>query len=161
MNTKLQSIDGFLKTEDYKEASIKSLNDTSGSFILLSFLFLVMSLLMAILVILNLLITFVQTKKKELIVLQINGYSLNQSKRYIYTDTIALTIIGTIFGLIVGTLLGFVCIRAICSGGIIFPTKISWLAIGISVLITFAMVLVMSLFALSKIKKFKLVDLNN
>ena len=49
--------------------------------------YLLLSALMAIVVLLNLDIMFVDEKKRELIVLMINGFSVKDAKAYIYRDS--------------------------------------------------------------------------
>jgi hypothetical protein len=51
--------------------------------------YLLLSALMAIVVLLNLDIMFVDEKKRELIVLMINGFSVKDAKAYIYRDSLA------------------------------------------------------------------------
>ena len=50
--------------------------------------YLLLSALMAIVVLLNLDIMFVDEKKRELIVLMINGFSVKDAKAYIYRDSL-------------------------------------------------------------------------
>ncbi len=51
--------------------------------------YLLLSALMAIVVLLSLDIMFVDEKKRELIVLMINGFSVKDAKAYIYRDSLA------------------------------------------------------------------------
>ena len=76
-------------------------------------LYLVLSALMALMVLLNLDIMFVNEKKRELIVLMICGFSTSAAKAYIYRDSIVLTIIGIILGIVVGAIMGGVTIFAL------------------------------------------------
>ena len=63
LNTKLEGVSGYFLTEDYKTKSLSALEETSSSFVAMAGLFIIMSFIMAILVILNLLVTFIQSKK--------------------------------------------------------------------------------------------------
>lgn len=161
LNTKLEEVNGYFLTEDYKTKSLSALKDTSSSFVAMAGLFIVMSFIMAILVILNLLVTFIQSKKKELIILMINGYEQKDARRYIYLDTILLTIVGILLGIVLGTVIGIISVSSICCSSIVFPKEINFIAIAIGIVLTALLMLFISLIALARIKKFKLVDINS
>ena len=86
INTNIKDIEGYIYTYDIYGSSIKAMDSISGAFTFMSFLYLFMSIAMAFLVILNLLVTFVNEKKKDLITLMINGYDRKDAKKYIYSE---------------------------------------------------------------------------
>lgn len=122
--------------------------------------YLVLSVLMALVVLLNLNVMFVEEKKRELIVLMINGFSVKDAKAYIYRDTIVLTVIGIIFGLVLGAIMGYVTVVSIENGLATFVKDVDPVAcaagIGGSAVLAFAM----SLIALRAIPRFNLTDIN-
>ncbi|MDO4565587.1 MAG: FtsX-like permease family protein [Clostridia bacterium] len=102
----LRSLDGFLqlrnKTDDYQ----------SGDYLdIVIFICLAMSVIMAFLVILNQGAMQINRKARELAVMRINGFTLKETRAYIYRDNIVLTIIGLLLGCGCGLGLGYVVIR--------------------------------------------------
>lgn len=158
---KVKNVNGYITTDLYKDKAMHSLKQVSGSFVAIVIMYIFMSIMMAFLVILNLLVTGVANKKREILTLMVNGYSLADAKRYIYVDTIFLSIISIILGGIFGTLVGDIAIRAVCVGTAIFPMGISWISILISVIGTAILVAVVSLISLRKINKFELTNINS
>lgn len=152
------NIEGCIMCYRYKPESMQTFYSISGAFVFMSLVFLFMAVMMALLVILNLMITFVQEKKRDLITLMINGYSQKEVKKYIYSDTIQLTIIGIIIGAVTGTLLGYLATKSICRDFFTFYFAINWIAILISLGVTALLVTIITIIALRRIKHFKLTD---
>jgi putative ABC transport system permease protein len=103
---------------------------------------------------------FIEEKKRDLIVLMINGFSLRDAKRYIYLDSIVLTIIGIVIGIVVGSVMGYLSIQSIefeMDDYIADPSVIACLA-GVASTAFFAVLV--NLIALRRIGKFKLTDIN-
>jgi len=89
----------------------------------------------------------------------INGFSLKDAKRYIYRDNIALTLVGTFFGVLLGMLMGYLSVKSIefaADSYVLTPSLLACLAgIGASFLFSF----IVSLIALRRIPRFKLTDI--
>jgi ABC-type antimicrobial peptide transport system permease subunit len=103
---------------------------------------------------------YVIEKKRELIVVRINGFSVRQTKSYISRDTIVLTVIGIIIGVFVGSLLGSMTLAALepDQGYFIKDFNLIAACVGIAGSGVFsAVVLVVSLRA---IPRFDLTDIN-
>ena len=73
-------------------------------------IYLALAALMAIVVLLNLNVMFIEEKKRELIVLMINGFSVKDAKHYISYDNIVLTAIGIIVGMLLGCIMGSITV---------------------------------------------------
>ena len=155
----LQGTQGYNAVYDFRSASVLAFESMASISSALKVLYVVLSVLMAILVLLNILIMFVDEKKKELIVLMINGYSRKDARRYIYSDTIVLTVIGIIIGIVLGTLMGMLSATSFESSRTYIakaPVLYACLAgAGGTAVLTF----IMSCIALGRIKNFKLTDL--
>lgn len=117
--------------------------------------------LLAVFVILNLFVTYVKEKKRELITLMVNGYSRQQTSKYIYLDTIFLTILSLLIGTGLGMLLSLYGLISIESHFLYFIHSPNAMAILLSNVITIVIVIIITLIALREIKKFKLKDINN
>ena len=118
------------------------------------------TLLLSIFVILNLFITYIKEKKREIITLMINGYSIGQASRYIYLDTIFLTIFSLILGSGFGILLGLFGQVSIESKYLYFIHGPNITSLILGNLITLALVILMTLISFREIKKLKLKDIN-
>ncbi|MBR2835209.1 MAG: FtsX-like permease family protein [Coriobacteriales bacterium] len=122
--------------------------------------YLALSALMAFLVLLNLNVMFIEEKKRDLIVLMINGFSLRDAKRYIYRDNIVLTIIGIILGVLLGMLMGYLSILSIefsTDSYVHSPNLIACLA---GVASSTILAIIVNIIALRRIDKFRLTDIN-
>ncbi len=72
---------------------------------------LALSVVMALMVLLNQIVMHINRQARELAVMRINGYTLRETKAYIYKDNIVLTLIGLVLGCGVGMGLSTVVIR--------------------------------------------------
>ena len=160
LEEELSAVDGYVSTTDYYSLSKRSFDAFKNVSKAMVAVYLLLSVLMAMLVLLNLLIMFVSEKKRELIVLMINGFGLKDARRYIYSDTILLTIVGIIFGLILGTIMGNLSVASFESEVTMFVHRIDWTACLIGAVLSAALAFVASVIALRQIKQFKLTDIN-
>lgn len=122
-------------------------------------IYLALSAIMAIIVLLNLDYMFIDEKKRELITLMINGFSVHDAKAYIYRDAIVMTIVGIIVGVGVGIVMGAQTVRAVewqsCS--FIKSAYLPGCLLGAGASAVFA--LIMMLIALRRIPRFSLTDI--
>ena len=156
----LNDIDGFISAYDYKSESIEMYDAIVSAIAVVSGTFIVLSVILAIVVILNLQIMFVNEKKKELIVMMINGYSRKKVRKYIYYDTVLLTIIGVVVGTAVGTLVAFSTLKLFASECVILMQYMDIPACLICIATTGILTTVSIMIALRKLDGFKLKDIN-
>ena len=90
----------------------------------------------------------------------INGFSRKDTKRYIYSDIIVLTIIGTIIGAFIGTYVGNLAVSAFETNTTLILKQANMLAIALGTIGSFVLTFVVSLISLRKIDKFSLTDIN-
>ena len=156
----LHDIDDSVSLDYFYETSKSSFNlfDQLSKVILI--VYITLSIIMALLVLLNLLFMFIDEKKYELIILMINGFSRKDAKRYIYSDIIALTIVGTIIGILVGAYVGNVSVASFETNVTMILKEFDVTAAIIGTLGSFAITYVISAISLKKIDKFKLADIN-
>lgn len=108
---KVRDMDGYLSLKDNSEFE-KSADGVN----LVILICLALSAVMALLVLLNQIVMHINRKSRELAVMRINGYSLKETKAYIYKDNIVLTILGLILGSGFGVVLSYVVVRIIETG---------------------------------------------
>lgn len=94
-----------------------SLNDNSDEFqskdnlTLVIIICLVLSAVMALLVLLNQGVMYINKKSRELAVMRVNGFTLSQTRAYVYKDNIVLTVLGLLLGSGAGVGLSCIIIR--------------------------------------------------
>jgi putative ABC transport system permease protein len=115
---------------------------------------------MAICILLNIDNMYVEEKKTELIVLMINGYSLRAAKGYIWPDTIVLTVIGILFGYVLGSATGIATVRSIERVNSVFIHSVSMIAIVAGTIVTTVLSVIAMMIALKKVDSFKLSDIS-
>ena len=159
LEEKLSKIDGYIMTNDYYSAKKLNFSIFEGISAILDIIYVVLAIVMSVLVLLNLLRQFIDEKKNELIVMLINGFDIKDARKYIYTDTIVLTVAGIILGTILGTVLGILTVKGFESGSLYFlkqPDLVSCLS---GILGTAILSFVMCRISLRKIDEFKLTDI--
>ena len=155
----LSKVDGFDSVKDdkqYQSLNFKRFASVSSAVVLV---YIALSALMAMVVLLNLNIMFVSEKKRELIVLMINGFGLKDAKRYIYNDTIVLTAIGIIVGVVFGCIMGSITVISVEPSTASFVKSIDWVAVAAGVVGSAILSIIMSIVALRRIPKFNLTDI--
>ena len=156
----LADIDGFqMLYDDFDDASYAydELKEILSTVVLI---YLALSALMAIVVLLNLDTMFVDEKKRELIVLMINGFTVKQAKAYIYRDSIVLTIIGIILGVLLGAIMGGITVMALEPDLGHWLRGFSWFAAIVGIVGAGVFAAAVLLWALRRIPKFNLIDIN-
>lgn len=160
INEKLMKIDGFSSVFNYKSNAYSVFNVINRLSSTLVIVYIVLAVALSVLVLLNLLSLFVSEKKKELIVMMINGYSIKDAKKYIYSDTIFLSAVGIILGVVFGELLGNFSASVFQNSNIIFHLMVDWKSALIGIGLSVVLILIMSIISLRKISKFKLSDIS-
>ena len=145
--------------DDYQAAYdvFSDFADIAGAVVIV---YLVLSVLMAVIVLFDLYSVFIEEKKRELIVLMINGFSVRNARQYIYRDTIVLTILGIVLGVIFGAVMGNVTILTLEPDMAYFAKCIDWPACGLGAATSAVLAFVLCSAALRRISKFKLSDIN-
>ncbi len=127
---------------------------------MVTYICLVISFIMAMLVLLNLNVMFINEKTRELIIMRVNGYSLKEAKKYVYRDNIVLTTLGIIIGIFVGTAMGMLVLTNISIKGSNYYITPSALACLFGVISSTLFSVITNLIALKRVGQLKLSDLN-
>ncbi len=160
LGKRLASVDGFNGAIDELAQSASINNLFSSVTTTVVFIYVALSAIMAIIVLLNLDVMFINEKKRELIVLMINGFSVRDAKRYIYRDAIVMTVLGILAGVGLGILVGAYTVGAVewqsCSFIKLADLPSCLLGAGASALFATIMMVV----ALRRIPRFSLTDIS-
>lgn len=123
-------------------------------------IYFVVSVIMAIVVLYDLYSVFIDEKKRELIVMMINGFSRKDARAYIYRDTIVLTIIGIILGIIAGIVMGNISLITLEPETAYFIKRMDPEACIIGAVTSGVLALLIAWYAMRRIDRFKLSDIN-
>ena len=160
LKEKVAGIEGFDSISDDAKIQYTNFATFSKASSAVVAIYLALAALMAIVVLLNLNVMFINEKKRELIVLMINGFSTKDAKRYIYNDTIVLTAIGIVFGIILGCVTGSITVAAIEPASGSFLQGIDLIAVAVGIVGSALLSFIMSKIALRRIPRFELTDIN-
>jgi putative ABC transport system permease protein len=156
----LSGLDGHIEIVDEKAVegeNFDSFADVSRTVVLV---YLVLAVLMATVVLLNLFVMFIEEKKRELIVLRINGFSVGEAKKYIYNDTIFLTLLGIAAGLALGIVMGTVTVGSVEPDTASLFKGIDPRAVIAGIGSSAVLATVMSIISLRRIPAFSLTDID-
>ena len=160
MRTTFVNVPGFDSVVDNANDEYKNFATFSSVSTAVVAIYLVLASLMAIVVLLNLNFMFIDEKKRELIVLMINGFSVKDAKRYISYDSAVLTVIGIIAGIILGCIVGSNTVAAIEPSTACFVKAPDLWAIIIGTIGGGLLATIMAKISLRRIPKFNLTDIN-
>lgn len=76
----------------------------------------VLSAVMSVLVLLNQISMYISSKARELAVMRVNGYTLSQTKAYVYKDNVVLIVLGLLAGCLFGVAMAYIDVRVIEAG---------------------------------------------
>lgn len=161
LSDELSRCKGFIYLSNDYEVSKASFNAFSDIFSIIVMVYFVLAAAMALLVLLNLFVMFVSEKKRELLTLLVNGYGIRDAKRYIWLDTLVLTVVGVLIGLVFGTVMADISLDAYKNETIYFLSgfdlEACLIGIAVSVLLSIGTMMI----ALRRITKFKLTEINS
>jgi ABC-type antimicrobial peptide transport system permease subunit len=160
LEAKLANVEHFDSLVDdaaMQKHDFDTFSSVSGAVVLI---YLVLATLMAIVVLLNLNVMVIDEKKRELIVLMINGFSVKDARHYVSYDNIMLTALGIIAGLVLGCVMGSVTVASVEPVTGVFVKSIDGWAVVIGILGSAVLATIMALVALRRVNKLKLPDIN-
>lgn len=152
---KVRDMDGYVSLRDNSEYE-----RTASGVNLVILICLALSAVMAVLVLLNQISMHINRRARELAVMRINGYTMKETKAYVYKDNIVLTALGLILGSGFGVILSYTVVRIIETGASRYirtpniPACLYASAVGV----LFA--LIVNLIALRKIKHLNLTNVS-
>ena len=155
----VNDIAGFVKTKYMADAK-KSQNDYIAQSDKLAWLLIILAGVMSFLIILDLVNMYVMKKKRELIIMRINGFPLKNTVMYAALECIVTTLAGIVLGTAAGIILADIVVSTRETPTISFIHRISLPACLISVSITAAYSFFIHYAAFTKIKKYKITNLD-
>lgn len=153
----LYSSPNIKKVEDLSQNKLMyaSMTDSVGTVIVLIIL---CSGALAVIVIYNLTNINVNERIREIATLKVLGYQRGEVQSYIFREIIFMSILGILFGFVLGPVLNYFVMDQISSPGQCFPTGLSFLHFLYSFIVTLLFVFVVLLLFIPKLKKIKMVE---
>lgn len=152
---KVKDLGGFLSVRDNSE--YQGMGDSLITVVLICFVF---AAVMAVLVMLNQNVMYINRKAKELSVMRINGFTLKETQAFVSRDNLILTAIGILLGWGVGISLGYVVTMVMEVANTHYIRTPSIRACLFSALIGMVFAYLMNKIAVRRIKKLNLTDIN-
>ena len=121
-------------------------------------LFIVLAAIMAGVVLTNLTNICIMQKKRELVVMRINGFTVKEVIGYVLRETIVTTIAGIVLGIALGSGIAYRIVRSMEQAFIRFDRSVSPLAWLYGALITVLFTVIINVIVLRKVKHLKLTD---
>lgn len=155
LEEQVKDLDGFLSLTD--NSALQANADTINMVIAVC---LSVSVLMVLLVLMNQIVMYINRKARELAVMRINGYTMKETKAYVYKDNIVLTAAGLLLGCGLGVGLSYIIIRIIETGANRYVRTPNLLACLYSCGVVALFAVIVNLIALRKINKLSLTNVN-
>ena len=152
---KASTMEGFISLRDNSEYA--GLGDVMNIIVLICFVF---AALMAVLVMLNQNVMYIEQKAKELSVMRINGFTMKETKAFVSRDTFILTALGILAGWVLGIILGHWVILILEVGVTHYVRSPSWEACLIAAAICGVFAFAMNKIAVRRIAKLNLTNVN-
>lgn len=153
---KVKTIDGFLSLRDNSDYA--GMGDALTMVVMICFVF---AAIMAVLVMLNQNVMYINRKAKELSVMRINGFTLKETENFVSRDNFVLTSMGILLGCIIGVILGYVVTRVLEVAVTHYIRTPSIKACLIAAAIGGIFAYIMNKIALQRIKRLSLTEVNS
>ncbi|MBO4289100.1 MAG: FtsX-like permease family protein [Lachnospiraceae bacterium] len=157
LNQKLSLIAGYegmssaAEDKEFFEASTSVIN-------IIVVIFIVIAAVMAFVVLLNLVNINILSKKRELTIMRVNGFTVRETKGYITKENFVTTVLGILIGIGMGAVISYWIIRSIEQSFFQLERGVSPLSWLIGAAITAAFAVLINIIALRKVKDLKLTD---
>lgn len=156
----LKSVDGIDSVADDKARALGAFNQFKKISQTVVLVYVGLAAVMAVVVLLNLNVMYIEEKRRELTVLMICGFTVGQAKSYVRYDSIALTILGILLGMVLGSAVGLASVTAVEPTNVTFLHEVNLRACGIGAGVCALFALVVGYIAFRRIPKFNLTDIN-
>lgn len=151
----VKNLDGFLSIRDNSEFA--GMGDVLNIIVIVCFIF---AALMAVMVMLNQNVMYIEEKAKELSVMRINGFTLKETRAFVSRDNFVLTALGIVAGMILGMILGHRVLLILEVGVNHYIRTPSWKACLIAAAICGIFAWAMNKLAVRRIEKLNLTNVN-
>lgn len=158
-------IDNSVALTDYNILTVNYTDDIVGTFDnfvvglnKIIILILVCAAILAFIVLYNLTIINVSERKREIATLKVLGFTDNEISVFVYRESFVLTILGIVFGLILGIFLHKFVILTAQTDNIMFLKDIKWLSYVLSTAVTIVFSFIVQIIINGVLKKIDMIE---
>lgn len=137
--------------------NVLATSSSSVDFVALLFIFI--AAVMAGVVLMNLTNIYIMQKKRELVIMRVNGFTTAEVIGYVLRETVFTTAVGIIVGIGVGSVVVYSIIRMLEQTMIQFDRRVNPVAWLIAAALTVLFTVIVNMIALRKVKHLKLTDI--
>lgn len=159
LKSNLENIDGYRMLAG-KEMGISIFENISESLNSVVQILIFLSGVMALVVLLNLSIMYINEKSRTLSIMRINGYTLKEAKAFILRGDVVLFILGLIIGTVIGIVIGDNIVSIIETDSVAYTHTPSLLACVLSCSINIIFYIIIKLISNRRINKLPLNNVN-
>lgn len=152
---KVEGMDGFLSLRDNSQYE-----RSGGELDMVIAVCTSLSAVMSVLVLLNQISMYISRKARELAVMRVNGYTMGQTKAYVYKDNVVLILLGLLVGCIFGVAMAYVDVRVIEAGAEHYVRSPNLIACALACVIMAVFAVAVNLVALRKINRLSLTNVS-
>lgn len=156
LREQVEEQDGFLSLRDNSQYE-----RTGGELDMVIAVCTALSAVMSVLVLLNQISMYISSKARELAVMRVNGYTLSQTKAYVYKDNVVLIVLGLLAGCLFGVGMAYIDVRVIEAGAEHYVRSPNLLACLLACGIMLVFAVVVNLIALRRIKHLNLTKVSD
>lgn len=153
---KVRGMDGFLSLRDNSEYE-----RSGGELDMVIAVCTTLSAVMSVLVLLNQITMYISRKARELAVMRVNGYTMAQTKAYVYKDNIVLIALGLLAGCLFGVAMAYVDVRVIEAGAEHYVRSPNLIACLLACAIMAVFAVAVNIIALRKINHLSLTNVSS
>lgn len=156
LKSQVEEMDGFLFLRDNSEY------ERSGSELdMVIAICTALSAVMSVLVLLNQITMYISRKARELAVMRVNGYTMGQTRAYVYKDNVVLIILGLLVGCIFGVVMSYVDVRVIEAGAEHYVRSPNLIACALACAIMAVFAVAVNIIALRRINHLNLTNVSS
>ena len=154
--SRVEAMDGFLSLRDNSQYE-----RSGGELDMVIAVCTTLSAVMSVLVLLNQISMYISRKARELAVMRVNGYTMGQTKAYVYKDNIVLIVLGLLAGCLFGMAMAYVDIRVIEAGAEHYVRSPNLIACALACAIMAVFAVVVNIIALRRINHLSLTNVSS
>ena len=152
----VETMDGFLSLRDNSQYE-----RSGGELDMVIAVCTALSAVMSVLVLLNQITMYISRKARELAVMRVNGYTMAQTKAYVYKDNVALILLGLLAGCLFGVAMAYIDVRVIEAGAEHYVRSPNLVACALACAIMAVFAVVVNIIALRKINHLSLTNVSS
>lgn len=151
----VETMDGFLSLRDNSQYE-----RSGGELDMVIAVCTALSAVMSVLVLLNQITMYISRKARELAVMRVNGYTMAQTKAYVYKDNVALILLGLLAGCLFGVAMAYIDVRVIEAGAEHYVRSPNLVACALACAIMVVFAVAVNLVALRRINHLSLTNVS-